>query len=923
MFFTQEDYKKIEQWLLRNSIKDTEFQESLPVKGNEWITIIQDGYNRKVRLVDFVKAIHELGVQDFLNVTDNYHVRNIDLEKAIRTIPFKARKEGQVITFLNKENKWEIYQFIGALNQWNNPELWKNVISSSTTVIDSYLPDEEDLTLKDSTKGQVISLKDREYNEDNPNGMGYIILRKNKPFKQQITKANTIYEIRYDFDLNGEEVTIPEGCVLKFEGGSLRNGSVIGNKTKITGNPLFEVLIYGTWTNNEFMSSWVVQTADTDKYTNIIESILQLNCIFILDCNITLNGLKTINADNICIKGNNHTITNLYIKVKESVNISDTSLICDSEIDHIIRIVEEGNLIINNVKIKSNTSKYAIRTDKLNVCQINLCEITGIRNYGIRIDGETVNANIKNCYIHDIGNNESVDNVRANIVGLIVGSTNVRCPYAHIENVIVENVQCGYANGNDFGEAHGISVYGDYSIIEGCTVKNIYTLIDGVISDSGTDCEAIYSKGNNIIIHNNNVIYANGGNSDGAITAKDGDNVKITNNTIYVKYGTAVVITENYCEIKNNLIVCEGDAKVGIRAYTYEGNHIKGNVIKGNYIKCINRNYGNNCAAIVGSNCDNYYIEENKVEEFPVFSRCYDNFTDSKTSIFYKGNEFTVSNIDYIEELESIQMIYSTYNSTMANIFIANKFNLNGIRINIIYRGQQDYSRVEFINNEFNFNVFTGENPITDGGKCVFNRAFTGISKFDDNTIWLDNESLVNLLTLSNGYAKNNKIEGNVNKLPKIEGTVLSNNRIYRAKSYGEDSDKPSQKITIGDSFFNTTENRPVYWNGSDWVKANGTSLSLKEKGTTPQRPIGVNDGFEYYDTTIRQPIYWNESRQGWINADGYAAGVRSGVTQRRTELTEYLIGLDTGLQFFDSTLGKTVVWNGATWINVDGSALE
>lgn len=126
MFFTQEDYKKIEQWLQRNSVKDTEFQEALPAKGNEWMVITQDGYNRKVRLVDFVKLIQELGVQDFINVTDNYNARNITLEEAIKLIPYRSRKEGQVITFLNEENNWETYQFTGTLNQWNILECWNN-----------------------------------------------------------------------------------------------------------------------------------------------------------------------------------------------------------------------------------------------------------------------------------------------------------------------------------------------------------------------------------------------------------------------------------------------------------------------------------------------------------------------------------------------------------------------------------------------------------------------------------------------------------------------------------------------------------------------------------------------------------------------------------------------------------------------------
>ena len=61
--------------------------------------------------------------------------------------------------------------------------------------------DEEDIT----SENNLLKLKDRSA----INGMGYIILRKNKSFAEQVTKKNTIYEIRYDFDLNGAEITIP------------------------------------------------------------------------------------------------------------------------------------------------------------------------------------------------------------------------------------------------------------------------------------------------------------------------------------------------------------------------------------------------------------------------------------------------------------------------------------------------------------------------------------------------------------------------------------------------------------------------------------------------------------------------------------------------------------------------------------------
>ena len=124
MFFTQEDYKKIQQWLQRNSIRDTEFQEALPIKGNEWLTIIQDGYNRKINLDNLSKQILDNTI-DFINISNRYNAIGVTLEKALQYIPYKMRKEGQYITFINDNNEWVTYQFVGALNQWNILDMWK------------------------------------------------------------------------------------------------------------------------------------------------------------------------------------------------------------------------------------------------------------------------------------------------------------------------------------------------------------------------------------------------------------------------------------------------------------------------------------------------------------------------------------------------------------------------------------------------------------------------------------------------------------------------------------------------------------------------------------------------------------------------------------------------------------------------------
>lgn len=88
--------------------------------------------------------------------------------------------------------------------------------------------DEEDIT----NVRNVLRLKDR----DTLHGMGYVILRRDEAYNLQFAYANTIYEVRYDLDLQGGTLEIPDDCVLKFEGGKIKNGSVVLNNTLVLPN---------------------------------------------------------------------------------------------------------------------------------------------------------------------------------------------------------------------------------------------------------------------------------------------------------------------------------------------------------------------------------------------------------------------------------------------------------------------------------------------------------------------------------------------------------------------------------------------------------------------------------------------------------------------------------------------------------------
>lgn len=132
MFFTQEDYRKIEKWLLANSRKDTDFAgAATPLKGNETVVLVQNGKNVKASVKDVVEQLFLLGVSDFVNITDKYGESYISLSQAIELIPYRSRKIGQVVTFLDDTGKWAMYQFQGLRkNQWNTLSLWVDLIGT-------------------------------------------------------------------------------------------------------------------------------------------------------------------------------------------------------------------------------------------------------------------------------------------------------------------------------------------------------------------------------------------------------------------------------------------------------------------------------------------------------------------------------------------------------------------------------------------------------------------------------------------------------------------------------------------------------------------------------------------------------------------------------------------------------------------------
>ncbi len=72
-----------------------------------------------------------------------------------------------------------------------------------------------------------------------------------------------------------------------------------------------------------------------------------------------------------------------------------------------------------------------------------------------------------------------------------------------------------------------------------------------------------------------------------------------------------------------------------------------------------------------------------------------------------------------------------------------------------------------------------------------------------------------------------------------------------------------------GASAFPTTSGskKPIWYNGSEWVHADGEAIDIKRSGATSERPTPTFAPFMYFDTTLGKPIFWNG--EGWTDATG------------------------------------------------------
>lgn len=253
--------------------------------GNEQFPFQEDRENGSIT-PNVLKSFISSGKGGYMSYITEYNVSihhpssGIDsgnkytLEGAIVQVPEDIRMVGLKVSFLNNSGLVETWEFAGGV--FENIENWKSNEDKLTDIRDeaidkikdaesdaisnfssqrvtpdmlsestkqfinasgggtiNNLADDEDLVSVDKGENlSVLKFADRPFSPNRFSGKGYKILRrnivgrKNILTQEMINQPDTIYEIRYDFDLDGAQITIPENCILKFDGGSLSNGKL-------------------------------------------------------------------------------------------------------------------------------------------------------------------------------------------------------------------------------------------------------------------------------------------------------------------------------------------------------------------------------------------------------------------------------------------------------------------------------------------------------------------------------------------------------------------------------------------------------------------------------------------------------------------------------------------------------------------------
>lgn len=847
-----------------------------------------------VRLEDIIETISDKSIQWILNNYNHIYVEYSESVAITRNkVPSLLRRNGLWISY-NNGKKIITEHYIGSntdvhkYSEWTDDANWhefkelregavtyqhlsialKQLLAEGNNTITNF-PDEEDIT----TDGIVLSFKDREYDTTNFSGLGKVILRKNIILvdgvyknvltQNMINKSNTVYEIRYDFDLNGEEITILEGCVLDFQGGSFSNGEIVGTNTRISSAPVeiySDIKLIGTWDNVFYVEWFGFKNNGTNNDTHKFQEAINNSTIIELLPKTYKIGAVIIKKNTI-IKGNNSTISpngefesTMLLQLNSDISLSN--IIFDGMVQYYPTTdvgwrsyigINADNAQINNICI-SNCKFYNCSGHF-----INFTAVSGTNSF-IR------NVNIYNCTFSNKGVLQNLNHSDA--VRYEISDRNNNYGEICFENITISNCNAeyirtlaDYKRGCNYGyiiNCFTHNMHDCHHSIDGsfnCVIENCYGYMDSDFNPN-TGTNFIEIQGENITIkgckYNGNYVTQRGFQiTDYARPQNDNlyhlsKNIQILNNYIENCSANGFQISMLSGIVENNILkninyhgISIVDATTGSEKIPVENIVVKGNNI-------INAELSYNIGSENGHIYfyDNYennilnpriYITQSRIIQPAFYTKVPNSLiTNPYLYINYNTGRLINSNTGSLKStvvtppigIPNATALYSDENSTGA-VILNDKINVKQgdiIYISIKAKKDCEYNPVIVINERGaddswiaykNFSLPLKEN----WEQYIFSYKIT-----NENISYAILQILPTGTNVGNtGY--NSFTELVVSKEPIGLFTGLINSESYDIRN--NYTGVPYQ----GQCKFDTSLNKPIWWTGEKWVDATGTDV--------------------------------------------------------------------------------------------------
>lgn len=823
---------------------------------------------------------------------------------------------------------------------------------------------------KDKTplSNDLHKIKDKEYNKPDYSGLGRVFLKKNIKegrnilTQDMINKLNSIYIIEYDFDLNGEEVTIPEGCVLDFQGGSLNNGILLGELYTVKPLTASNIgIIYNSISHSDYNS----------KCLSILSGITNNPKLQLEDSLYISGDLTNVLFNNININGNGNTI---FLNGFNTLNVKKDISICNTVVDSINKNTPSmlfklpnndylSSIDINNCTFKGNIQVLHSQKKKTNESDVKDCIISlniynnnfeDIHYINSPFDGVLSiifflqNTNIKNANI----NNNNIHNfygtfLDASITNFSLYEEVITDYYKNkgrvfnIKNNVFHN-DLGFKPWETINSAR-ITAYFTAFLIE---VGDVYiqnnTFENFITSHNDIAVYDNYISVNKVYYHKNKwrncINLSNDDELNTLIKAKSSGELRdYSYNEYYfddisvlfdvdINLISPTIVTQNYrtvweiFDFRNNIVKAQTintklSADIVCRNINIENNDIiienlenaSGNIFNiGNYNGC---NFIlNNNKITINKGGDNVYVAS--VPE-NIWSEDY----------YYRYVKIINNNIEncnilrcYCNQKSSI--IGEIYNN---NIIFSDKdyclvwspfTNVDDITIynnTILYKNKVYSNKGLFRERAFKFkNKFVFES----GVKYLFN-----FSNYSSSII----ACILKFSNIIKGKTVNAQINYNRNNNTSV---IFGTNNIQKVVNTGESFifgftsafDLAVKTSTTALAINSLIENNFIEIEFMPDIVDFDTAFTIYPNYISNEQKGAVATGSLAYNLSFNKLMYYKETK--WLDSNGYTPASNGGISNYRPALET----TDIGYIYYDTTLNKPIWWTGTKWVDATGA---